>query len=107
MQTKIPESDQSGQQAANVLSDPPAITLKGKDNSGQPRQMFADKIAAMTDAELVTAAEQKIWLSTYANHNPRSDYHWHADAFYDEAKRRNKPELYTRAYDRAYRAARG
>lgn len=31
---------------------------------------------------------------------PRSDYHWQADACYDEAARRGKPELYTQAYNR-------
>lgn len=77
------------------------ITLEGKDNRGKARQSFADQIAAMSDADLVAAAEKKIWLSAYANNNPRSDYHWQADAFYTEAAARGKPELYKRAYDQA------
>lgn len=43
----------------------------------------------------------RIWLSAYANNNPRSDYHWQADACYDEAARRGKPELYVQAYEKA------
>ena len=79
------------------------ITLAGRDNDGKPRQDFANTIAALSDAELMAQAEKKIWLSAYANNNPRSDYHWQADACYDEAHRRGRPELYTQAYDKAVR----
>ena len=81
------------------------LTLTGKDNAGHPRQEFADKIAAMSDEEFVKRAETLIWLSAYANNNPRSDYHWMADACYDEAARRGKPELYKQAYDAAVKSA--
>lgn len=81
------------------------LTLEGKDNYGKPRQTFADQIAALSDSAFVEAAEKKIWLSAYANNNPRSDYHWQADACYDEAQRRGKPELYKKAYDQAVRSA--
>ena len=76
------------------------LTLEGKDNYGHPRQEFADKIAAMTDEAFINRAKHCIWLSAYANNNPRSDYHWHADACY-EAQRRGKPELYKKAYNQA------
>ncbi len=75
------------------------LTITGKDNYGKPRQAWADKLAALDDAGFVKEARQMIWLSGYANNNPRSDYHWQADACYDEAKRREKPELYQLAYD--------
>lgn len=78
-----------------------SVKLDGKDNYGKPRQGFADKIAAMTDAEFLKEAEQSIWLSAYANNNPRSDYHWHADTCYHEAQRRGKPELYSEAFRKA------
>ena len=78
-----------------------AITLEGLSNYGKPRQDFADKIAALDDEAFVKEAEQKIWLSAYADNNPRSDYHWQADACYDEAQRRQKPDLYKRAYEHA------
>ena len=82
---------------------PDKLTISGKDNYGKPRQDFADKIAAADDREFVKIAEDKIWLSAYANNNLRSDYHWQADACYDEAERRGKPELYSQAYDQASR----
>ena len=65
------------------------------------KQGFANRIALMDDEEFVKIAEEYIWLSAYANNNPRSDYHWMCDAAYDEAKRRGKPELYDRAHKQA------
>ena len=83
-----------------------ALTISGRDNYGKPRQAFADKIAALSDGDFVKRAEQCIWLSAFANNNPRSDYHWQADACHDEAGRRGKPELYREAWSRACGAAR-
>lgn len=83
------------------MSADEALRLTGKDNYGKSRQEFADKIAAMTDGMFLEVSKNKIWLSAYANNNPRSDYHWQADACYDEAQRRGKPELYKQAYERA------
>jgi hypothetical protein len=77
------------------------ITLDGKDNAGRPRQDYAVRIAAMTEPSFSAEAKQKIWLSAYASNNRRSDYHWMADACFDEAQRRGKPELYTAAFERA------
>ena len=71
------------------------------DNYGKPRQQFFDKIAAMTDDALFEETEQTIWLSAFAANNPRSDYHWHADACYDEWQNRKKAERYTDAYNAA------
>lgn len=78
-----------------------ALTLDGTDNYGNLRQNFADRLAAADQAEYLRIAEERIWLSAYASNNPRSDYHWQADACYDEAKRRGEPELYRRAWERA------
>lgn len=77
------------------------LIIPGKDNNGKPRQDFADKIAALDEAAFLKDAEKYIWLSAYANNNARSDYHWMADAFYDEAKRRGQPELYQQALSAA------
>jgi hypothetical protein len=77
------------------------ITIEGFDNYKAPRQAFADTLFAMDDAAFVKEAEHRIWLSAYANNNPRSDYHWQADACYAEAERRGKPELYQTAWERA------
>lgn len=73
----------------------------GNDNYGNPKSEYVAKVAAMTDEELFKETEQKIWLSAYANNNPRSDYHWHVDACYDECKKRNNVGLYERAYKMA------
>jgi len=80
---------------------PDKLVLNGNDNYGKPRQAFADKLASESAGDFVSVAEQRIWLSAYAANNPRSDYHWQADACYDEAKRRGKPELYQLAWERA------
>jgi hypothetical protein len=74
------------------------MLLDGKDNYGKPKQDYADKLAEMGETAFLMAAEQAIWLSAYASNNLRSDYHWHADACYDEAVRRGRPELYSQAH---------
>ena len=79
---------------------PRVVSVEGFDNSGNTRQRFADRIALEDDATFSKTAENYIWLSDYAVSNPRSDYHWMADACYDEAKRRRKPELYYNAYEK-------
>lgn len=78
-----------------------SITLSGLDNYRKPRQDYADKISAMTDEELLKETESAIWLSAYANNNPRSDYHWQADACSSECSARGKDEIYTKAYNTA------
>ena len=87
---------------STVSPDGSKLLIPGKSNSGKPRQDFADKLAAAaTDADFVKIAENYIWLSAYANNNPRSDYHWMCDAAYDEAQRRKRPELYDLAWHQA------
>ena len=82
-----------------------AARLEGNDNYGKPRREWFDALAGLTDKEFIERAEKAIWLSAYANNNPRSDYHWQADACYDEAERRGKPQLYEAAYNRASASA--
>ena len=77
------------------------LVLEGKDNYGKPRQKFADKLAAAADEDFVKIAEESIWLSAYASNNPRSDFHWQADACHDEAIRRGNEDLYKRAWKKA------
>jgi hypothetical protein len=73
--------------------------FSGKDNYGRPKQEFIDKISCMTDDNLFKETKQYIWLSAYANNNPRSDYHWQADATYQEWDKRNKIDKYKEAYE--------
>lgn len=76
---------------------------EGNDNYGKPRQEYVDKIAALSDSELQDECRHKIWLSAYANNNPRSDFHWHVDALYDECiKRDPSADNYKRAYANAF-----
>jgi hypothetical protein len=77
------------------------LTIEGTDNYGRPRQDFADMLAAAGNEEYMAIAEEYIRLSAYASNNPDSDYHWQAEACYDEAKRRGRPELYQAAWNRA------
>lgn len=71
----------------------------GKDNYGRPKMEYVNKISKMTDEELHNETKNKIWLSAYANNNPRSDYHWHVDALYDEWIKRDNRDGYKKAYD--------
>jgi hypothetical protein len=82
------------------------LIIAGKDNYGKSRQGFADTLAGFDDVSFIAFAENKVWLSAYADNNRRSDYHWQADACYDEAGRRGKPELYERAWQQASGAVR-
>lgn len=71
---------------------------KGNDNYGNPKSDYLTKLTNMTDKELRDACEQMIWLSAYANNNPRSDYHWQCDACYDECSRQGKKYIYEQAH---------
>jgi len=75
------------------------------DNYGRPRRLFVDRLASMSDADLRDACNQHIWLSAYANNNHRSDYHWQADACYDEAKSRDKLYIYDQEHKKLVAAA--
>lgn len=74
---------------------------KGKDNYGNLKSEYLDKLSKMNEEDLFDATRQKIWLSAYANNNSRSDYHWQADACYDEWKNRGKLEKYNEAWKKA------
>lgn len=76
----------------------------GKDNYGKPRSEYVNKIQQMSKKELMEETERKIWLSAYANNNPRSDYHWHVDVCYDEWMDRDGN---SNNYERAWKKAAG
>jgi len=58
--------------------------------------------AALDDDAFVAKAEMQIWLSAFASNNPRAPAHKETDAAYAEARRREKPWLYNRAYNKAF-----
>ena len=70
----------------------------GNDNYGHPKQEYLGKLKNMDDKELSDACDRMIWLSAYANNNPRSDFHWQCDACYDECERRSKGHIYEQAH---------
>lgn len=74
---------------------------QGRDNYGEPKFLYLAKLWWKSDKDLLAATEQMIWLSAYASNNPRSDYHWQADACYDEWVRRDKADQYTVAFEAA------
>lgn len=79
----------------------------GNDNYGRPKSAYLNYLKMLKDDDLFKLIENVVWLSAFANNNPRSDYHWQADACYDEASRRGKPDLYKQAYRHAYKSAIG
>jgi len=70
----------------------------GNDNYGKPKSEYLVRLSNMNDNELFEECKRKIWLSAYASNNPRSDYHWHCTACYDECLRREKVNIYDKAY---------
>lgn len=71
----------------------------GNDNYGKPKSDYLNRLKTMSDSELKDACNQMIWLSAYANNNPRSDYHWQCDACYDECYNRDKIHIYEQAHE--------
>jgi hypothetical protein len=74
---------------------------EGNDNYGKPRSKYVELIADMDRATLLEEAENKIWLPAFAANNPRSDYHWHVNAIYDECVKRDDTGIYEEAYKKA------
>jgi len=71
---------------------------EGNDNYGRPKSEYLEKIAAMGDEELQSETSSKIYMSAFCNNNPRADWHWMVDACYDECQKRDKPDIYKKAY---------
>jgi hypothetical protein len=77
----------------------------GKDNYGKPKSDYLAKIALFDEARLYDECRDKIWFSAYAANNPKSDFHWHCDACYDECVKRDKvDEIYSQAYEDVMKA---
>lgn len=77
----------------------------GNDNYKKPKSEYIKKVFAMTEEQLQDEAERKIWLSAYANNNPRSDYHWQVDVLWLTCKK--FPGLYEKAFDNVKRSVSG
>lgn len=75
----------------------------GNDNYGRLRQDYILSLTTMTPEELFNETKDKMWLSAYANNNPKSDYHWQHEGCYDEWVRRGNREEYGRAFKEVYK----
>lgn len=75
----------------------PADT-RNPDNSADKQIAYVQRLAGMDAVALRKEAESMIWLSAFANNNPRSCYHWQCDAVYDECKRRGSGVIYDEAH---------
>lgn len=82
-------------------ADTPVSALLGADLK---RVEYANKLLGLSDDELVDEVNRQVWLSAFANNNPRALAHWKVDLTYDEAGTRGKPWLYQRGYNTAYRS---
>lgn len=76
---------------------------EGKDNYGRPKADYLTKIGAMNEKALYSECYSMIYQAARCANNPRADWHWMADACYDEtAKRAPGAPVYSRAYERCY-----
>ena len=71
------------------------------------KEDYAASLRGLTDDELKTITESRIWLSAAKHNKPHSVYHWQAVACYREADRRGRLEIYTMAFELAGRASDG
>lgn len=79
----------------------------GYNTAGYSKEEWVAHLQEGSDIDLRKACAQYIWLSAYANNNPRSAYHWMCDAAYDEAKRRDKVNIYNEEHTALMREAQG
>jgi hypothetical protein len=86
------------------MSSNPQGKYSGNDNYGRPKQAYLDKIAPMSDHDLERETYQIIYQAARCSNNPRADWHWMADACYDESRRRDGGEaaIYKRAFQGCY-----
>jgi hypothetical protein len=76
---------------------------EGVDNYGQPKADYLAKIKAMDDKALERECYAMIYQAARCANNHRADWHWMADACYDEASTRAEgAPIYVTAYERCF-----
>ncbi len=76
---------------------------EGKDNYGRLKSSYIRALSEMSDSKLESECYQMIYHAARCVNNPKADWHWMADACYDEAKKRDEKALiYRSAYERCY-----
>lgn len=86
---------------ANTLTVEDILNLpryRGKDNYGALKSVYLQKVIDTPEAELPKLCYDAIWRSAYAHNNPRSDFHWQADAVSDILEARGLSRIYTEAH---------
>ena len=61
---------------------------------------YVARLQQLDEHELFRECEKMVWFSSFANHNPISDYHFMCYACHDECKARNRMDIYTRAQEK-------
>ncbi len=75
------------------------------DNAPEKKEAYKLKLQSMDNDKLFDETKSKIWLSAYANDNPRSCYHWQCDYTYDEwVRREGNSEQYGKAHKEVMRS---
>lgn len=83
---------------------PAASRFTGVDNYGRPKSEYVSKLSAMDDEQLSRECYEMIYHAARCANNPRADWHWMADACYDESARRSPDaRIYDRAWKTCYR----
>lgn len=62
------------------------------------KQEYEQKLAYMPADELFKETKMKIWLSAFANNNPKAPAHWQVDLCYDEWGKRGDDKSYSCAH---------
>lgn len=83
-----------------LLNDP---KYRGKDNYGVLKSVYLQKVINTPEADLPKLCYDAIWLSAYANNNPRSDFHWQVDAVFEILQSRGLSEIYSDAHKKCVR----
>ena len=64
---------------------------------------YVERLKNMPQELLEKETKRKIWLSAYANNNPRSIFHQQVDACYDELERRGDVGKYQELWEEVFR----
>jgi hypothetical protein len=77
-----------------------AVRVDGRDCDGNPRQLYADRIATLSDAAYCEEVERTTWLFMTEGSlcSPHTDYAWQLTTLAAEADRRGNSELYFMAH---------
>ena len=79
------------------------MNYEGNDNYGQPKSKYLESLAQLDEDKLYRECGSMIYMSAFCANNPRADWHWMADACYDECNKRGKPEIYSNAWEQQVR----